>query len=263
MATTSSYPLPRERAFILGSLLVLAALAWGLLLWQARSMDDEMAMDGTMGTGLAQGMGAPLFLAMWVAMMIAMMFPTAAPMILTFARITAGKQQRQQPFVPTWVFVAGYLVVWVGFGIAAYLVAVGVERLADRSMWLMDNAARLGGLVLLLAGLYQLSPLKNICLAKCRSPMAFVLQSWRDGYRGAFRMGLEHGVYCLGCCWLLFVILFPLGIMNVAAMALITVLIFAEKSWPVGRQVARLAAAALVVWGALVLVIPDALPTML
>src|SRR3712207_4578962 len=100
MATTTSYPLARERAFILGSLILLAAVAWGLLLWQARSVDNEMAMDGRMEAGLTQGMVAPLFLAMWVAMMFAMMFPAAAPMILTFARIAAGKQQRQQPFVP-------------------------------------------------------------------------------------------------------------------------------------------------------------------
>lgn len=267
MATTISYPLPRERNLILASLLVLAALAWALLIWQA-TRDDGMAMDGEMAmkeeaADLTMGMGAPLFLAMWVAMMVAMMFPTAAPMILTFARISATKQQRRQPFVPTWVFVAGYLVVWAGFGVLAYLIALGAEQLAERSTWLMDNAARIGGAVLLLAGLYQLSPLKNVCLAKCRSPMAFILQSWRDRASGAFRMGLEHGLYCLGCCWLLFAILFPLGIMNVAAMALITVLIFAEKSWPIGRRVAQAAAVALVAYGALVLVVPDALPTML
>jgi predicted metal-binding membrane protein len=263
MATSTSYLLPRERTLILGSLLVLAALAWGLLVWQALRADDGRAMDDGMATGLTMGMGAPLFLAIWVVMMVAMMFPTAAPMILMFARIAAGKQQRRQPFVPTWVFIAGYIVVWMIFGVLAYLIAVGAGRVAEESMWLMDHAARVGGLVLVLAGLYQFSPLKHVCLAKCRSPMAFVLQSWRDGYGGAFRMGLEHGLYCLGCCWLLFVILFPLGVMNIGAMALITILIFAEKSWPMGRQVARLAAAALVAYGALVLLVPQALPTML
>ena len=263
MASSTSYLLPRERTLILGSLLVLAALAWGLLVWQALRADDGIAMDDGMATGLTMGMGAPLFLAMWVAMMVAMMFPTAAPMILMFVRIAAGKQRRRQPFVPTWVFIAGYLVIWVVFGVLAYLIALGAGWVAEESMWLMDHAARVGGLVLVLAGLYQLSPLKHACLAKCRSPLAFVLQSWRDGYGGAFRMGLEHGRYCLGCCWLLFVILFPLGVMNIPAMVLITILIFAEKSWPMGRQVARLAAAALVAYGALVLLVPHALPTML
>lgn len=263
MASSTSYLLPRERTLILGSLLVLAALAWGLIVSHARRADDGMVMDHGMATGVTMGMGAPLFLAMWMAMMVAMMFPTAAPMILMFARIATGKQRRRQPFVPTWVFIAGYLVVWAIFGVLAYLLAVGAGRVAEESMWLMDQAARLGGLVLVLAGLYQLSPLKHACLAKCRSPLAFVLQSWRDGYGGAFRMGLEHGLYCLGCCWLLFVILFPLGVMNIAAMALITILIFAEKSWSMGRQVAWLAAAALVAYGVLVLLVPHALPTML
>lgn len=263
MVTTSAYRMTWQRALILVALLALAAAAWGVLLWQARSMDDGMAMEGGRVAALPQGMSAPLFLAMWVAMMVAMMFPTAAPMILTFARIAQGKARRQQPFAPTWVFVAGYLLLWSGFGIFAYLLALGAGRLAERSEWLTAHAAQLGGVVLVLAGVYQLSPLKNVCLGKCRSPMTFVLQSWRDGTGGAFRMGVAHGLYCLGCCWLLFVLLFPLGIMNVAAMALITVLIFTEKSWRIGRQVATLAAVALIAYGALVLVVPDALPTML
>ena len=256
MARTVSYPLTRERNLILGSLLALAAGAWALLAWQSASAEEDMM-------GLTMGMGAPLFIAIWVAMMVAMMFPTAAPMILTFARVQANRRQQSRPFVPTWVFVSSYLVVWTVFGVLAYGVAVGGERLADQSMWLMDNAARIGGGVLILAGLYQLSPLKYTCLSKCRTPLGFILSSWRDGYGGSFRMGLEHGTYCLGCCWLLFVILFPLGIMNVAAMAAITLLIFAEKSLPAGRQMGQLAALALIAYGALVLAVPDALPTMM
>ena len=127
-------------------------------------------------------------------------------------------------------------------------------------MWLMENAARLGGVVLLVAGLYQLSPLKDICLSKCRTPLQFILSSWHDGYGGAFRMGLEHGAYCLGCCWLLFVILFPLGLMNLAVMALVTALIFAEKALPIGRQISKLAGVGLIVYGVLVMFLPAALP---
>jgi predicted metal-binding membrane protein len=169
--------------------------------------------------------------------------------------------QRGQLFVPTWVFVSSYMLVWTLSGVVAYGAAVGAEKLADQSMWLMDNAARFGGGVLVLAGLYQLSPLKRACLSKCRSPLDFILGSWRDGYGGSFRMGLEHGAYCLGCCWLLFVILFPLGVMNVAAMAVITLLIFAEKSLPLGRQMGQIAAAALIAYGAVVALLPGALPT--
>ena len=162
--------------------------------------------------------------------------------------------------MPTWIFVGAYLVVWTLFGIVAYSGAVAAQELADRSMWLMDNAARIGGGVLVVAGLYQLSPLKRTCLTKCRTPMQFIMTSWRDGYGGAFRMGVQHGAYCLGCCWLLFVILFPLGVMNVAAMAVLTALIFAEKSVPGGQRIAILAAAALVVFGVLVVAQPDLLP---
>jgi predicted metal-binding membrane protein len=127
----------------------------------------------------------------------------------------------------------------------------------------MENAARLGGVALILAGLYQLTPLKQICLAKCRSPLAFIMGSWRDGYAGAVRMGVEHGLYCLGCCWFLFVILFPLGMMNIAILALVTLLIFAEKSLPGGRRISQVAAIALLAYGTLILFVPRALPTMM
>lgn len=256
MTRATSDPLARERNLIIGTLLVLAAGAWALLAWQSALADDEMM-------GLTMGLGAPLFIAIWIAMMVAMMFPTAAPMILTFARVHSQQRERGQPFVPTWLFVSSYLLVWTAFGLLAYAVALGAQGLADRWTWLTDNAARIGGGVLTLAGLYQVSSLKGTCLSKCRTPLDFILRSWRRGYAGSFRMGLEHGAYCLGCCWFLFVILFPLGMMNVAAMAVITLLIFAEKSTPIGHQVSQLAAAALIGYGALVIFVPHVLPTML
>jgi predicted metal-binding membrane protein len=184
-------------------------------------------------------------------------------MILMFVRVSAGKRQRGQVFVPTWMFVGSYLVVWTAFGALAYVGALAAQGLAAHSVWVMDNAAHLGGAVLILAGLYQLSPLKNLCLTKCRSPINFILNSWHDGYPGALRMGLAHGAYCLGCCWLLFVILFPIGVMNLAAMVVITLLIFAEKSLPMGREISRIAAVALVGYGGLVLVVPHLLPIMM
>ncbi len=248
-------PLARQRYLILALLLVLAAAAWALLVWQAATADPAMAMTPTMG------MGASLFLAIWVAMMVAIMFPTAAPMILTFARVQAGKRQQDQPFVPTWIFVAAYLFVWSALGVVAFLGALLAERLASQSPWAMENAARIGGILLIAAGLYQFTPFKQLCLSRCRSPMAFIMTSWRDGRDGAFRMGIEHGLYCAGCCWLLFVILFPLGMLNVAAMAAITALIFAEKSLPLGRWTSRIAGGLLAAGGALIIAMPGALPT--
>lgn len=245
--------LTTERNLILVSLLVLAAAAWGLLVLQA-----QMPMAATP----TAGMEAPLFLAMWVAMMVAIMFPTAAPMILTFATVQKGKREKGQAFVPTWVFIAAYLLVWTAFGVLAYGAAAAAEALAAQSVWLIENGGRIGGALLIAAGVYQLSPLKTACLNKCRSPLSFIMTSWRDGYGGAFRMGLEHGWYCTGCCWLLFVILFPLGVMNIAAMALLTALIFAEKSLPLGPRVAQGAAVALVAYGLLAIATPDVLPTM-
>jgi len=183
-------------------------------------------------------------------------------MILMFARVQRDKRQSGRAFVPTWVFVSAYLLIWTLFGVLAFVGAVWAERLAYQVPWVMANAARIGGSVLVLAGLYQLSPLKRSCLAKCRTPLDFILSSWRDGYMGSFRMGLEHGMYCLGCCWLLFVIFFPLGMMNVAAMAVVTILIFAEKSFPMGQRIAQLAALLLIAYGVLVVVVPGTLPTM-
>lgn len=257
MATTPVFSLRHQRNLILASLLALAAAAWALLIWQGMQANATMAMSPTMG------MGAALWLAIWVVMMVAIMFPTAAPMILMFAQVSAGKQQRQQPFVPTWVFVSAYLLVWALVGVLAYAAAIGAERLASQSPWLMANSGRVGGGVLIAAGLYQFSPLKHRCLAKCRSPLGFIMTSWRDGYGGAFRMGLEHGVYCLGCCWLLFVILFPLGMLNVAAMATITLLIFAEKSLPRGHRIAQFGAVALIAYGLLAVFAPEVLPTIM
>jgi predicted metal-binding membrane protein len=252
MSGTTPQLLQRERYLILGVLLVLAALAWCLLIWQAPMMNNQ-------AMGLTMGMSAVLFIAIWAVMMVAMMFP-AAPMILMFSAVYAGKRRQEQLYVPTWIFVSAYLLVWVLSGVLAYVLALGIENLAGRSMWLMENAARISGIILVIAGLYQLSPLKHVCLSKCRTPLQFLLTSWHDGYVGAFRMGIEHGAFCLGCCWLLFVILFPLGIMNLAVMALVTALIFAEKALPIGRQISQLTGIGLIIYGVIVLFLPAALP---
>jgi len=249
-------PISFQRNVILSLLLALATAAWALLVWQGTGVDMDMAMDTP-----TMGLRAPLFLAIWVTIMVAMMFPTAAPMILTFHKVQAGKRQRGEAFVSTWIFVAAYLFVWALSGVAAYGAALGAEAFAARTDLSSDTAARIGGMVLVAAGLYQLTPLKDLCLAKCRTPLTFIMTSWRDGAAGALRMGVLHGAYCLGCCWLLFVILFPLGIMNIAAMAVITLVIFGEKTLPWGRAVARGAAALLIVYGLAVVAAPQLLPT--
>jgi predicted metal-binding membrane protein len=256
--------LARPRNAILVALLVLAALGWGAVAWQAgsgTSTSMSMSMDGSDSIDLAMGMAAPLFLAMWVAMMVAMMFPSAAPMVMLFDRIERGKRDAGRSYVPTAYFVGAYLAIWTAFGALAFALAIVIDRLSENSGWAMDNWARVGGGLLVAAGIYQLTPLKDVCLAKCRSPMAFLMTSWRDGRKGAVQMGLLHGGYCVGCCWLLFVILLPLGVMNVAAMIVIALLVFGEKCLPAGNRLARVAALVLVAYGLVVIAIPAALPT--
>jgi predicted metal-binding membrane protein len=239
------------------TLAIVTIAAWALTIYQARTMEMPMGvvtrgagetMDGMGGmaaTGMA-GMadegwaldGFATFLVAWVVMMAAMMFPAAAPMFLLFRKVHAQRKAAGGAFVPTWVFAAGYLLVWTIVGILTWiLVQVGsdlVGRLdaGDRQTW-----APLGlGATLVVAGLYQLTPLKRVCLDHCRTPLTFVMQHWREGYWGALRMGVVHGAYCLGCCWALFAVLVAAGVMSLAWMALLTLVIFAEKVLPVGRR---------------------------
>jgi predicted metal-binding membrane protein len=245
-----------QRSIILGVLLTLAVAAWVLLIWQGTGMEADMAMASP-----TMGLRAPLFLAIWVVMMVAMMFPAAAPMILTFHTVQQRKRERREAFVSTWVFVATYLAVWTLAGCAAYAGALAAETIAARAALSPTAAARTGGAVLIVAGIYQITPLKDVCLSKCRTPLSFIMTSWRDGVTGALRMGALHGAWCLGCCWLLFAILFPLGLMNIGAMAVITLIVFAEKTLPWGQAAARGTALALVIYGVVVLAVPQALPT--
>ena len=244
--------LQRERTFILALLLILAAASWVMLIWQS-------GMLKSMGMGPTMRMGATSFLAIWVVMMIAMMFPATASMNLAFARVQRDRHAGRQPSMSTWIFVGAYLLIWTLFGVLAYLGALAASGLAQQIPWIMMNAARIGGGILVLAGLYQLTPLKRVCLAKCCTPLDFIHGGWRDGSTGAFRMGLEHGIYCLGSNWLLFVLLFPLGIMNIAAMAGLTVVIGAEKMFPRWERIAQGVGLALILSGILVIVVPATL----
>jgi predicted metal-binding membrane protein len=202
------------------------------------------------------------FIADWLVMMVAMMLPTALPMILTFHKVQAANRQPRDVFASTWVFVAAYLLMWAFTGLAAYVGMEAAEAAAVRLALPPAAAAQVGGAIIVVAGIYQLTPLKDVCLSKCREPLDFIVTAYRDGVTSALEMGMLHGAFCLGCCWLLFVILFPLGIMNdVAAMAAVTLVIFAEKTLPWPRLAPYAAAGALVLYGALVITSPQLLPT--
>ena len=198
--------------------------------------------------------GFAAFLVAWAVMMAAMMFPAAAPMLLFYRTVAAGRRAKGGAFVPTWVFAAGYLLVWTAIGVVTWvLVQLGSELAgrgsdADRDTW----APLALGAVLVIAGLYQFTPLKGACLRQCQSPVGFVMTRWRDGLGGALRMGVVHGAYCLGCCWALFAVLVAAGVMSLAWMLLLTLVVFAEKALPAGGRTARVVGAALLLLGVLV-----------
>jgi predicted metal-binding membrane protein len=190
-----------------------------------------------------------LNLAIWWAMMPGMMLPSAAPMILIFAAINRRKRERGQPFVRAMVFTSGYLIAWGLFGVFATVTDWGLEQAALISPITGRLSPILGAIVVTAAGIYQLTPLKSVCLTHCRSPFDFVLNHWREGMAGALRMGVEHGLYCLGCCWFLMALLFAAGIMNVLWMAVITVFVFIEKLSPAGQWIARASGIAMLGFG--------------
>jgi predicted metal-binding membrane protein len=216
--------------------------------------------------GMISGPGAELgqlgwFTAAWTLMMAAMMLPSVAPMALTFARVTGERAQKSQAvFVPTWIFILGYLAAWTAFGLVAYSVD-HVIRLLDIA-WLEWNRGGpiVAGVPIVAAGFYQLTPFKRVCLTHCRSPLDFFLASWREGRGGALRMGFLHGLYCVGCCWGLMVVLFAVGVMSLFWMALIAVLIFAEKVFRVGPRLAPVIGILLVAMGLWIALAPTTVP---
>jgi predicted metal-binding membrane protein len=252
---------------LLASLAVLTGAAWLLTIYQAVSMDmpmgiavrGGMAADGMAGMAMggitATGwsfQSAATFVALWTVMMVAMMLPAAAPMIVIFA--AAQARRAREVAVPTWIFVAGYLLIWAAVGVVVYaLVQAGSELAAsfappERSRW----APLALGVTVTAAGLYQFTPLKRICLRHCRSPFAFVAQHWHDGRIGALTMGLRHGAYCLGCCWALFAVMVAAGVMSLAWMLLLTLVVFVEKIFPHGRRFGAVIGLALIALGIVV-----------
>ena len=260
--------LARHRVLVLGALIVLAALAWAWLVSGAGtgmrplvslvpSSSGENSMPGMDMPGAMQPDAAPwtagrfvLTLAMWWVMMVAMMLPSAAPVILLYARAAADGHPERRPATPS--FLAGYLCAWGLFSLLAtglqFLLEAGghlnAAAMAVRSPWLT-------GAVLVAAGIYQLSPVKDICLRHCRNPAVFLSRHFRPGSAGAWRMGLLHGFYCVGCCWMLMLLLFVGGVMNLAWIALLTLMVAAEKLLPFGRIVTIAGGLGCIAWGAL------------
>jgi predicted metal-binding membrane protein len=262
--------LRRDRAIIIAALGVLTALAWFDLVWLA----NDMAMDGMdmtdyrmipAGQALMMPASSPwqpiefaYVLAMWVVMMIGMMTPSAAPIILVYARV--GRQASEsRPFASTAWFAGGYLLVWIAFSLAATSAQWGLERAALLTPMMASASKIVAAVLLILAGLYQWTSLKDVCLSQCQAPLGFILS--RGGFQGAatssLMLGFRHGVYCLGCCWALMVLLFALGVMNLFWITALAILILLEKVMPSGRVIARIAGIAFFAGGVWMLFQPS------
>jgi predicted metal-binding membrane protein len=243
----------RIRAFLLAALVGLAALAWLLTAHRMAGMDAGPGTDpGTLG----------FYTLSWVVMMAAMMFPSIVPMVLVFSFVQRRRQARGAlaRSVSTNMFVAGYLLAWTVFGIAAYAAFTSVRSLSIGALSWAHGGRYVAGAVLLAAAGYQLTPAKNACLRRCRGPLDFVLEHWREGRLGALRMGAIHGAWCVGCCWMLMAALFALGVMSITWMVFIAALIGAEKLLPSPAMTNRLIAIGLTALGLAVMASPSHVP---
>jgi predicted metal-binding membrane protein len=246
----------RDRTIMLAGLTGVVALAWAYTLYLARSMGGMDMGAMPMGPGMSMpqmhSWGAVDFVltfVMWAVMMVAMMVPTAAPMILVFGTVSRRRREQHAPFVPASVFLGGYVAVWSGFAAAATVAQWGLHTAALLSPMLVSTSPVLGGALLVVAGVFQWSPLKYLCLTHCRSPLGFLMAEWREGTKGVFIMGLRHGTFCLGCCWVLMSLLFVLGVMNLLWIAALAGFVLLEKVAPAGHWVSRLTGVLLVGWG--------------
>lgn len=244
--------LRHDRLIVTAGLAGVVALAW-LYLLRGAGLDMHEMGGMLMPTGPETwSLGyAALLLLMWSVMMLAMMLPGAAPMLLLHARVA---RQGGGGAATTGLFALGYVVVWTLFSLAATALQWGLEGALLLSPMMQTTSVALAGLLLIAAGLYQWTPLKQACLSRCRSPLDFLLTAWRPGAGGALVMGLKHGAYCLGCCWALMLLLFVGGIMNLLWIAGLALFVLAEKALPAGHWLSRVAGIALIVWGGATLV---------
>jgi predicted metal-binding membrane protein len=237
---------------------VITTAAWIYVVILSRQMSTGMTGDSMAGSmqsmvelrtwGTAE---FGLTLLMWAVMMVAMMLPTAAPMTLLYAAVARKAAREERPVAPTFVFVAGYLAVWGVFSVAATAAQLSLDQLSLLSPMMVTASPVLGSALLIAAGVYELTPLKHACLKQCRSPAYYISQHWRTGNPGAFRMGLGLGVYCLGCCWVLMLLLFVGGVMNLLWIAAIAAFILLEKTAPFGETGGRLVGAMMILAGLL------------
>lgn len=248
-----------NRPYLLPLLLALVAIAWlALFVWGESPYGRFLSHEdlGEVSIGLnAEGVGLALvFVAGWTVMTVAMMLPTSLPLITMFGRIVSRRSDRT---LLTALLIAGYIAIWTVFGAAVHTGDRAIHAAVNEVHWLEDNAYGIGAMTLVLAGVYQFTPLKYMCLDKCRSPFAFITEHWRGGSERAqaFRLGVHHGIFCVGCCWTLMLLMFAVGVGNIGWMMVLGAVMAVEKNMPWGRQLSAPLGVVLVVAGAVLLLL--------
>ncbi len=244
----------QDKIIVITGLLTVAALGWIYMFYMAWAMENMHLVDIWMpprgGERTWTAWDFILLFLMWLTMMLAMMTPTAAPMVMMFTTVNKQKKVHQQPYVSTFIFLAGYLVAWAIFSIVTSAIQWPLHESGLLNPMMNSRSYLMSGGILILAGLYQWTPMKNVCLEHCRTPLGFLMTAWKDGNFGAFKMGLHHGLFCVGCCWALMAILFAVGVMNMLWVTLITIFVLVEKIAPISPSLVRmLTGFALIAWG--------------
>lgn len=249
-----TYPRPGLREYLVaGSGLVVIALAgWGYMFYMAWAMNNMDRVDIWMPPPAAVAwspMDLFMLFVMWTVMMAAMMTPSVLPMVTMFATLNRNRRKRRQSYTPTFVFIAGYLIAWTLFSAFATLAQWPLHTTGLLNPMMDSRSYLLSGVMLMIAGTYQWTPAKNACLHSCRSPLGFLMTEWREGTTGALAMGVRHGIYCVGCCWALMLVLFGVGVMNMLWVLLLTAFVLGEKIAPAPGAVRLISGLALVCWG--------------
>ena len=240
------WPVRSDRAIFLSGAALVSIVAWAYLARMAHAPTGRVHAHASTGF-------AAIFL-MWTVMMIAMMLPSALPFVFAFGAEHRARRSRNLPYVPAGVFLAGYFAIWTAFSALAAALQQELSRGALLSPAMTATSSLMVGGILVAACAYQWTPFKDACLRHCRSPLMFLLSDWREGSWGAFRMGIDHGLFCLGCCWLLMALPFAAGVMNLTWMAAITAFILVEKAAPGGQWFGRAGGAALAGAGAWIII---------
>ena len=258
MITPLEYILRRDRFIVIAGLFIISILAWLYIIYLYRQM-EVMNMDALFfAMPMTPEWTATDFIfmfLMWLVMMIAMMTPSVAPLILLFAKVNRQRKEQQSPFVNTFYLFTGYFVVWGGFSLIATLLQWLLQQLSWLNPDMIITNKILGAIILIAAGIFQFTAIKQTCLSYCKSPLDFIYKHWGEGKNGAIKMGFKNGAYCVGCCWVLMVLLFVSGVMNILWVALIALFVLIEKVSAKSKWISFVAGSLLIALGALVLVL--------